>query len=100
MRGQIKGFDRSSNQLRTYHCQSPPTSGQAMGGDLLRFVCLFCPQGWGSCPRIFTGFEIPIQNVGDMQHKIVSRVGNLLNGSGKSPIIPTHARPGVGGAGK
>ena len=49
-----------------------PRSGNGWG-----FVAI-CPQGWGICPRIFIVFGIPIQNVGDLQHKIIPRGGEFV----------------------
>ena len=70
-----------------------------MGGDLQQFVSIFCPQGWGICSRIFIVFGIPIQNVGDLQHKIVPRGGEfvkrLLQIPNNPHPCPTWGRWGV-----
>ena len=48
------------------------------------------PQGWGICPRIFIVFKTPIQNVEDLQHKIVPRGGEFVK---RLLQIPNNPHP-------
>ena len=54
-----------------------------------------CPQGWDICPRIFTVFGIPIQNVGDLQHEIVPRWGIYQTTLANPHPCPTWGRWGM-----